>query len=123
MLMDLVSDYHSDKLSDAGEKKVCMECFLILSFTSGSTKTIFKVIDRFFNVDSDFVGFIPFSRTAFDARICAEIFLWIDVNHPSAGRSRAGVVTVADAAFGFIRFIVFPFHFWAYKFHGRDFAF
>jgi hypothetical protein len=32
MLMDLVSNYHSDKLSDAGEKKVCMECFLILSF-------------------------------------------------------------------------------------------
>ena len=60
MLMDLVSNYYSDKLSDAGEKKVCMECLLILSFTSGNTKTIFKVIDRFFNVDSDFVGFIPF---------------------------------------------------------------
>lgn len=25
-------------------------------------------------------------------------FLWIDVDHPSAGRSRAGAVTMADTA-------------------------
>ena len=98
MLMDLVSNHYSDQLSNSGEKKVCVKRFLILSFTPRNTKTIFKVMDRFLDIDSDFVGFIPFFRTAFNARIRTKIFLWIDVDHPSAGRSRAGVVTVADTA-------------------------
>ena len=71
----------------------------------------------------DFVSFIPFGGTAFDTWIRAEVFLRIDVDHSSAGRSCTGVITVADAAFGFICRIVFPFHFGAYKFHGRDLAF
>ena len=123
MLMDLVSNHHSNKLGNTGEKKICMERFLILSFTSGNTETIFIVIDRFLYIDSDFVSFIPFGGTAFDTRIRAEVLLRIDVDHPSAGRSRAGVVTVADTAFGFICWIVFPFHFGAYKLHGWNLAF
>ena len=123
MLMDLVSNHHSDQLSNTGEKKVCVKRFLILSSSTGNTETVFEMVDGFFNIDTNLVGFIPFFRTALDTRICAEIFLRIDVDHPSAGRSRAGVVTVADTAFGFIRRIVFPFHFGAYKFHGRDLAF
>ena len=50
-------------------------------------------------------------------------FLWIDVDHPSAGRSRAEAVTMADTAFGIIFRIVFPLHFGTYKFHGRNLAF
>ena len=121
--MDLVSNHHSDQLSNTGEKKVCVKRFLILSFSTGNTETVFEMVDGFLNIPSDFVGGIPFFRTALDTRICTEIFLRIDVDHPSAGRSRAGVVTVADTAVGFIFRIVFPFHFWAYKFHGRNFAF
>ena len=71
----------------------------------------------------DFVSFIPFGGTAFDTWIRAEVFLRIDVDHPSTGRSRAGVVTMADTAFGFICRIVFPFHFGTYKFHGGNLAF
>lgn len=123
MFMYLVGDHYSDKLGNACEKKVCMECFLILSFTSGNAETIFKVIDRFFNIAPDFVGFIPFFRASLNTRISTEVFLWIDVDHPSAGRGRAGIITVADTALGFISRAVFPFHFRAYKLHGRDFAF
>ena len=123
MLMDLVSNHHSDQLGNTGEKKVCVKRFLILSSSTGNTETVFEMVDRFLDIDSDFVGFIPFFRTAFNTRIRTEIFLRIDVDHPSAGRSRAGVVTVADTAFGFICRIVFPFHFGAYKLHGWDLAF
>ena len=123
MLMDLISNHQSDQLGNTGEKKVCMKCFLILSSSTGNTETVFEMVDRFLDIDTNLVGFIPFFRTALDTRICAEIFLGIDVDHPSAGRSRAGVVTVADTAFGFICRIVFPFHFGAYKFHGRNLAF
>ena len=123
MLMDLVSNHHSDQLSNTGEKKVCVKRFLILSSSTGNTETVFEMVDRFLDIDTNLVGFIPFFRAAFNTRICTKIFLGIDVDHPSAGRSRAGVVTVADTAFGFICRIVFPFHFGAYKFHGRDLAF
>ena len=123
MLMDLVSNHHSDQLGNTGEKKVCVKRFLILSFTPRNTETIFEMVDGFLDIDSDFVGFIPFFRTAFNTRIRTKIFLRIDVNHPSTGRGRAGVVTVADTAFGFICGIVFPFHFGAYKLHGWNFAF
>lgn len=61
MLMDLVGNHHGDQLGNTGEKKICMERFLILSFTPGNAETIFKVIDRFLDIDTDFVGFIPFS--------------------------------------------------------------
>ena len=123
MLMDLVSNHHSDQLSNSGEKKVCMKRFLILSSSTGNTETVFEMVDRFLDIDSDFVGFIPFFRTAFNTRIRTKIFFRIDVDHPSARRGRAGIVTVADTPFGFVGRIVFPFHFGAYKFHGRDLAF
>ena len=123
MLMDLVSNHHSDQLSNSGEKKVCMKRFLILSSSTGNTETVFEMVDRFLDIDSDFVGFIPFFRTAFNTRIRTKIFFRIDVDHPSTRRSRAGIVTVADTPFGFVGRIVFPFHFGAYKFHGRDLAF
>ena len=123
MLMDLVSNHHSDQLGNTGEKKVCVKRFLILSSSTSNTETVFEMVDRFLDIDSDFVGFIPFFRTALDSRIRAKIFLRIDVDHPSARRSRAGIVTVSDSSFGFICRIVFPFHFGAYKLHGWDLAF
>lgn len=45
MLMDLVGNYHDDQLGNTGEKGICLERFLILSFTPGNTETIFNVID------------------------------------------------------------------------------
>ena len=123
MLMDLVSNHHSDQLGNTGEKKVCVKRFLILSSSTSNTETVFEMVDRFLDIDSDFVGFIPFFRTALDSRIRAKIFLRIDVDHPSAGRCRAGIVAMADTVFGFIRRIVFPFHFGTYKFHGGNLAF
>ena len=59
--MDLVGNYHDDQLGNTGEKGICLERFLILSFTPGNTETIFNVIDGFPDIDLDFVGFIPFS--------------------------------------------------------------
>ena len=97
--------------------------FFILSSSPGNTETILEVVDGFFNIDTNLVGFIPFCWAAFDARIRAEIFLRIDVDHSSAGRSCAGVIAAADAAFGFICRIVFPFHFGAYKLHGWNLTF
>ena len=60
MLMYLVSNHHSDKLSNTGEKKICVKRFFILSFSPGNTKTVFEVVDRFFDINTDFVGFFPF---------------------------------------------------------------
>ena len=74
MLMDLVSNHHSDQLSNSGEKKVCVKRFLILSSSTGNTETVFEMVDRFLDIDSDFVGFIPFFRTAFNTRIRTKIF-------------------------------------------------
>ena len=45
MLMNLVGNYHGYQLCNTGEKEICMECFLILSFTSCNTETIFNMID------------------------------------------------------------------------------
>ena len=54
MLMNFVGNYHGDQLGNTGQKEICMERFLILSFTSCNTETIFNMIDRFLDIDSDF---------------------------------------------------------------------
>lgn len=41
MFMDFVSDHHRDQLSNTGEKKFCLKCFLILRFTSRNIVTVF----------------------------------------------------------------------------------
>ena len=61
MLVQFVSHHYSDKLGNSGEKQVGMKRFLILSFTTSNTKTVFEVVDGFFNIYSDFVGGIPFT--------------------------------------------------------------
>ena len=118
MLAQFVSRHYSDKLGNPSEKQVGMKRLLILGFTAGNTKTVFEVVDGFLNIHSDFVGGIPFGRTADRTRIGAQVFLGINIKHPAAGGFRAGIFTVADT-FAFTGcFIVFPFHFWAYKLHG-----
>lgn len=97
-----------------------MKRLLILGFTAGNTKTVFEVVDGFLNIHSDFVGGIPFGRTADRTGIGAQVFLGINIKHPAAGGFSTGIFTVADT-FAFTGcFIVFPFHFWAYKLHGRQ---
>ena len=60
---------------------------------------------------------------SFHSGIGTKILFWINVNHSSTGRCCAGIITMAYTTFGFICFIVFPFHFRADKFHCRNFAF
>ena len=90
MLVQFVSRHYSDKLGNPSEKQVGMKRLLILGFTAGNTKTVFEVVDGFLNIHSDFVGGIPFGRTADRTRICAQVFLGINIKHPAAGDSVQG---------------------------------
>lgn len=99
-----------------------MECFFILCFTPRNTEAVFKVVNGFFHVSTDFIGGIPFFCATDCSRVSAEILFWINVDHPPAGRSSTRIVTVADTI-GFFRFfIILPFHFGADKLHGRNTA-
>ncbi len=119
MPVQFVSHYYSNKLGNPGEKQVGMKRFLIPGFTTGNTKTVFEVVDGFFNIYSDFVGGIPFPGATDGSGISAKVLFRINVDHPSAGRSGAWMITVAYA-FGFLCGAVpFPIHFGAYEFHGR----
>ena len=60
MLVQFVSRHYSDKLGNPSEKQVGMKRLLILGFTAGNTKTVFEVVDGFFNVYTDFICFFPF---------------------------------------------------------------
>lgn len=100
-----------------------MKSSFVLCFTVSNAETIFEMIDRFFNIYTDFVSFFPFLRSPFYAGISTEIFLRIDIDHSSAGRSGTWIVTVAYPAFRLVGRVVFPFHFGTYKFHSRKFAF
>lgn len=42
-----------------------MKCFLILEFVAGNPKTVFKVVDRTFYCDFDFIYSIPFFSSAY----------------------------------------------------------
>ena len=118
MPVQFISRHYSNKLGNPSEKQVSMKRFFILSFTVSNTKAVFEVVDGFLNIHSDFVGGIPFGRTTDRTRIGAQVFLGINIKHPAAGGFRTGIFTVADT-FAFIGcFIIFPFHFWAYKLHG-----
>ena len=102
-----------------------MKSFFVLCFTIGNAEIVLEMIDRFFDIYTDFIGFIPFFETTFDTRISTKIFFGINVNHSSAGRSGTWIITVANTTLGFVIVggVIFPFHFWTYKFHGRKLAF
>ena len=106
MLVQFVCNYYRNELGNPGKKQVGMKRFLILGFTSGNTKTVFEMVDGFLNIPSDFVGGIPFIRTADCTRVGTQIFLRIKINHPAAG--------------SFL--IIYPFHFGAYELYGRESA-
>ena len=46
-----------------------MKCFLILDFAAGNPKTVFKVVDRTFYSDFDFICSILFFSSAYSAGI------------------------------------------------------
>ena len=122
MLVQFVSNQYRNELGNSGEKQIRMKRSFILGFTSGNTKTVFEMVDGFLNRYSDFVGGIPFIRTADCTRIGTQIFLRIKINHPAAGRFRTGIIAMADTLTFTGFFIIYPFHFWAYKLHGRESA-
>ena len=122
MLMDLISYDHRKQLDNPGKQQVCMECFFVPGSALCKTETVFKAVDGFFNIYTDLIGGIPFFRIPDGTGICPEALLGINVDHPSAGRIRAGILTVADTPFTLILFVVLPFHFGAYKLHSRQSA-
>lgn len=90
-----------------------MERLFILRFASGKPEAVFKLIDRALHGSPDLIGIIPFRGSPEGAGICPQVFFRIDINHSPAGRSGAGIVTVADTFGLFSFFVVFPFHFGA----------
>lgn len=62
------------------------ECYLVLSFASGNTKAVLKVMDGAFYSRPNFIGIVPFDCATQGAGICPQAFFRIDINHPSAGR-------------------------------------
>ena len=118
MFMDFICNDYTNKLGDPCKQQVGMECFFILCPAAGNTETVLKVVDGFFNIYTYFVSVVPFFCPADCSGVSTEILFRINVYHSSTGRSRTRVITVADT-FGFLScFVVFPFHFWADKFHG-----
>ena len=85
MLVQFVCNYYRNELGNPGKKQVGMKRFLILGFTSGNTKTVFEMVDGFLNIPSDFVGGIPFIRTADCTRVGTQIFSQ-DKDKPSCRR-------------------------------------
>ena len=119
MLMDLISNDHRNKLCNSGKQQVSMQSLFILGFAAGNTKAVLEMVNGFFNSGPYLIGGIPFICTTERTGVSTQVLLGIDIKHPAAGRSCAGIVTMADTAFGFISFVVFSFHLWAYKLHGR----
>lgn len=94
-----------------------MKSFFILCLTTCNTKTVFKVVNGFFYIYTYFVCGIPFFRITNTSGVSTKIFFRVDVNHSSAGRSCAWVITMAYTL-GFLSSNVpFPFHFWTDEFH------
>ena len=122
MLVQFVSDHYCNELGNSRKKQVGMKRFLILGFTPGNTKAVFEMVDGFLNSCSDFVSRIPFVRTADRTRVGTQMFLWIDINHPTAGRWGTRVFTMTDTLVLTSFFIMYPFHFGTYKLHSRKSA-
>ena len=100
-----------------------MKGVLVLCATSGQTETVFEVVDVTLNSGFDFISSIPFLRSAKCTGIGTKIFFRIKVNHSSAGRCGAGIITMADPCiFASVR-IFLPFDFGTYKFVTCDAAF
>lgn len=110
MLMDFVCCNNGQKLCDSSQKQIGMSCLFIHGLTVGNTKTVLKVVDGFFNIHPDFIGLFPFTGATLHTRISAEIFLRVNINHPSGGRRGARVVAVAYTVVGFVRGMIFLFH-------------
>ena len=118
MPVQFISRHYSNKLGNPGEKQVSVKRFFILRFTPRNTEAVLEMVDCFFNIYPELIGGIPLGRTTERTRIGAQVFLGINIKHPAAGGFSTGIFTVADT-FAFIGcFIIFPFHFWAYKLHG-----
>lgn len=122
MLMNLVCYHNSYKLCNAWEQQVCMKRFLVLGFTAGHAKTVFEMVDWFFNISPDFVNAVSLFGAPGGSGIGAEILFRIHIKHPATGGSGAGVLAIADTSAGLGLFAVLPFHFGTYKLHCRKAA-
>lgn len=59
MLMDLVCCNHSKQLCNPGKQQILIKRFFVPSPALCKTETVFKVIDGFFNIDTDLICGIP----------------------------------------------------------------
>lgn len=94
-----------------------MKSFFVLCLTTCNTKTVFEVVNGFFYIYTYFVSGISFFRITNTSWVSTKIFFRVDVDHSSAGRSCAWVITMAYTL-GFLSSTVpFPFHFRTDEFH------
>ena len=116
--MNFIRNHYRNQLGNSGKKQISVKSLFVLCFTSGNTKTVFEMIDGFFNIYTYFISGSPVISATDTSRISTKILFRIDVNHPSAERGCTWIITVTDTL-GFLGNIVpFPFHFRTDKFHG-----
>ena len=113
MLVQFVSNRYRNELGNSGKKQVGMKRFLILSFPPGNTKAVLEMVYGFFYVHSDFISRIPFLSAADCSWISAKVLLWINVDHPSAGRCGTRSIAMAYTFCFLCDAVPFPFHFGA----------
>ena len=82
--MNTVGKNHGNKLRDTGEKQIGMEKFIIASFATVQAKAVLKMVDAFLQDSSDFVVVYSILSPPNGARISAEVFFGIDIDHSSA---------------------------------------
>ena len=60
MFVNFIRNKYDNKLCDSCKKQISMKRFFILRFTISNAETILEMVDRFFNIYTDFVGVFPF---------------------------------------------------------------
>ncbi len=118
MFVDFIRNHYRNQLGNACKKQAGVQCFFVLCFASCQAKTILEVVNGFFYIPPDFISRIPFGCPPDGSRISTEVLLRVNVDHSSARRGCARMVTVTDTMGFFCNFIPFPFHFRTDKFHG-----
>lgn len=95
MLVHFVGQQDRYQLGNTGKDQVSMEGLFVLCFPSGKTKRLFDMMDGAFYGRLHLICGLPFRCSAQRARISAQFFLRIGIDHPFAGGIRTGVFTLA----------------------------
>ena len=85
-MVDFIRKNHCCQLGNAGKNQVGMQGLFILGTASCETEIILDMLDISFNNSPDFIGVIPFFRSANCSGISTKILFQIDVDHAPAFR-------------------------------------